>query len=187
MALRAGYYGLKNSVKRTLEKLASDMAGAKIIKTIGDGLTLSDQGALAANIDSDTMEFKDHKLAAKKPEIPSSYTIDELWDYEVEGSGTVVYNTYSLTLRHSVDDYDEILVEFISASTDASGDWSSSVQGRFNVEALEKARVANTITYCSFGERSSKFVISGTTFQAAKSNPSNVQVNGVVKIYGIKY
>lgn len=65
MALRAGYYGLKNSVKRTLEKLASDMAGAKAIKNVGDGLSLSDQGALSANIDSDTMEFKNGKIASK--------------------------------------------------------------------------------------------------------------------------
>lgn len=50
MALRAGYYGLKNSVKKTLEKLASDMSGAKIIKSVGAGLNLSDQGALTADI-----------------------------------------------------------------------------------------------------------------------------------------
>lgn len=65
MALRAGYYGLKNSVKKALENLAADIADAKIIKSVGDGLSLSAQGALSANIDSDTMEFKDHKLAAK--------------------------------------------------------------------------------------------------------------------------
>lgn len=76
MALRAGYYGLKNSVKKTLEKLASDLAGAKIIKSVGDGLSLSDQGALAANIDSETMEFKDHKLAAKIPSYPSYSTTE---------------------------------------------------------------------------------------------------------------
>lgn len=46
MALRAGYYGLKNSVKRTLEKLAKDTAGMKIIKTIGDGLNLTSAGKL---------------------------------------------------------------------------------------------------------------------------------------------
>lgn len=65
MALRAGYYGLKNSVKRTLEKLASDMAGAKIIKSVGNGLTLSDQGVLSAKIDDSTMEFINGKLSVK--------------------------------------------------------------------------------------------------------------------------
>lgn len=52
MALRAGYYGLKNSVKKTLEKLAIDMVGAKIIKSVGAGLSLSDAGALTADIKS---------------------------------------------------------------------------------------------------------------------------------------
>lgn len=46
MALRAGYYGLKNSVKKKLEKLAADMAGAKIIKSFGDGLDLTNAGKL---------------------------------------------------------------------------------------------------------------------------------------------
>lgn len=46
MALRAGYYGLKNSVKKKLEKLAADMAGAKIIKSFGDGLNLTSTGKL---------------------------------------------------------------------------------------------------------------------------------------------
>lgn len=185
MALRAGYYGLKNSVKRTLEKLASDMAGAKVIKTVGDGLSLSDQGVLAANIDTETMEFKNHKLAAK---VSSAYTIDELWDYEVEGQGSVTYDTYTLTLRHTIDDYDEILVELISNAIDTSGDWSSSVQARFNVEALENARVPHSTTYCSFGVRSTKYVINGTTFQAERSHSTDQErVNGVVKIYGIKY
>ena len=46
MALRAGYYGLKNSVKRNLEKLLADMAGAKIIKSFGDGLNLTNAGKL---------------------------------------------------------------------------------------------------------------------------------------------
>lgn len=46
MALRAGYYGLKNSVKKKLEKLAADTTGMKIIKTIGDGLNLTNAGKL---------------------------------------------------------------------------------------------------------------------------------------------
>ena len=46
MALRAGYYGLKMSVKRTLEKLAQDASGMKIIKSFGDGLNLTQAGKL---------------------------------------------------------------------------------------------------------------------------------------------
>lgn len=61
MALKAGYKGIKKNVLDTLMSLV----GAKVIKTIGNGLSLSDAGALAADIDTDTMEFKDGKLASK--------------------------------------------------------------------------------------------------------------------------
>lgn len=46
MALRSGYYGLKNVTKKILEKLAADTEGMKIIKSFGDGLSLSDSGEL---------------------------------------------------------------------------------------------------------------------------------------------
>lgn len=52
MALKAGYIGIKNPFKRALEKLVNDMSGAKIIKSIGAGLSLSDDGALTADIKS---------------------------------------------------------------------------------------------------------------------------------------
>lgn len=61
MALRAGYYGIKKNVLSTISKLA----GAKVIKTIGDGLKLTAAGKLSCDIDTDTMEFKAGKLAAK--------------------------------------------------------------------------------------------------------------------------
>lgn len=122
MALRAGYYGLKNSVKKALEKLASDMAGAKIIKSVGDGLSLSDQGALTANIksigdgldlseqgslsvdiDSDTMEFKNGKLAAKS----AASDIDTI--YTNPGSTPVS----SMILTGNISDYDMIVFDLI--------------------------------------------------------------------------
>lgn len=59
MALRAGYYGIKKSVLRTIEGLA----GSKLIKTIGNGLKLTNAGTLSVDIDSDTMEFKNGKLS----------------------------------------------------------------------------------------------------------------------------
>lgn len=81
MALRAGYKGVKKSV---LDSLLS-LVGAVIIEEIGDGLTLTDEneleadvksigngltlseaGELAADIDPDTMEFTEAgKLACK--------------------------------------------------------------------------------------------------------------------------
>ena len=46
MALKAGHKGIKNTLKLALEKLVADTAGMKIIKTIGDGLQLTDAGKL---------------------------------------------------------------------------------------------------------------------------------------------
>lgn len=106
MALRAGYYGLKNSVKRTLEKLASDMAGAKAIKSVGDGLSLSDQGALAANIDTETMEFKDHKLAAKSS---SRFTMDQI--YYNNGDPAATGTDVSIIEGKHFSDYDMLILD----------------------------------------------------------------------------
>ena len=61
MALRAGYYGVKKSMLAAI----SSLAGAKIIKTIGNGLNLSNAGTLKVDIDADTMEFINGKLAVK--------------------------------------------------------------------------------------------------------------------------
>ncbi len=47
MALKAGYKGLKDAFKRKLDKLLIDTAGMKVIKSIGDGLDLSDEGELS--------------------------------------------------------------------------------------------------------------------------------------------
>ena len=69
MALRAGYYGVKKNVLSAINKLS----GAKIIKTIGDGLKLTTAGKLSRDIDSETMEFKNGKLAAKS----------KSWDYSI--------------------------------------------------------------------------------------------------------
>ena len=69
MALRSGYYGLKNATRKALIKLASDVEGMKVIKSIGDGLKLTQAGKLNCDINNDTMEFKNVKLSAKAVSI----------------------------------------------------------------------------------------------------------------------
>lgn len=73
MALRAGYYGLKNSVKRSLEKMAVDISGMKIIKTIGNGLKLTNNGSLSVDVLSDSLEFKSGKLVVKNSLDPENF------------------------------------------------------------------------------------------------------------------
>lgn len=101
MALKAGYNGIKKSV---LDSLMS-LLGAKVIKTIGNGLSLSDAGALAADIDSDTMEFKEGKLAAK---VTSGFERKVLW-----GGDTITYpptKPATIDLSDAYTDYDMIVV-----------------------------------------------------------------------------
>ena len=51
MALKAGYNGIKRSVASMLTKLASDMSGAVIIKSIGSGLLFDEStGELSADV-----------------------------------------------------------------------------------------------------------------------------------------
>ena len=71
MALKAGYVGIKKSMTGLLNRLSS----AKIIKTIGDGLNLTSAGTLKVDINSETMEFVNHKLSAKSVSI--DYSTDE--------------------------------------------------------------------------------------------------------------
>lgn len=61
MALRAGYHGVKKSLLAAI----SNLSGAKIIKSIGDGLKLTSAGKLSCDIDAETMEFKNGKLSSK--------------------------------------------------------------------------------------------------------------------------
>ena len=78
MALKAGYYGVKKSVLAFVNSLTN----AKIIKSIGDGLAFSDAGALSADIDNATMEFKNGKIAAKAVAVDYSTTeqlLPEKW------------------------------------------------------------------------------------------------------------
>ena len=73
MALKAVYIGVKKSMLGLINKLAS----SKLIKTVGDGLTLTSAGTLKANIDTDTMEIVNHKLASK-----GGMTVDVLFTQE---------------------------------------------------------------------------------------------------------
>lgn len=102
MALRAGYYGVKKSM---LAKIAS-LAAAKIIKTIGDGLKLTSAGKLSCDIDTDTMEFKDHKLAAKSS---SRFTMEQI--YYNNGDPAATETVVSIMEGKHISDYDMLILD----------------------------------------------------------------------------
>lgn len=72
MALRAGYYGIKKSLLDTI----TGLVGSKVIKSIGNGLALTDAGELSTDIDTNTMEYLNGKLAAKSVN----------WDFATENA-----------------------------------------------------------------------------------------------------
>ena len=80
MALKAGYIGVKKSMLGLINSISS----AKIIKTIGNGLKLTSAGTLSADIDTNTLEFKNGKLAAKSKGIV--YDVSEEITSQVIGS-----------------------------------------------------------------------------------------------------
>ena len=99
MALRAGYYGIKKSVLAAI----SNLSGAKIIKSIGDGLKLTSAGKLSCDIDTNTMEFKAGKLSAK-----GGFTKDLLYGNEIIAHPPT--QNSSIQLAEAFTDYDFILV-----------------------------------------------------------------------------
>lgn len=188
MALRSGYYGLKNSVKRSLEKLASDMSGAKIIKTIGDGLSLSDQGALAANIDSETMEFKNHKLAAK---ITSGFSYDLLWGNETIADQPTAPATVELS--NPFTDYDMLLIVcgFISTGVKCFEHWFALTN---DMSQLTVDPTADTDKLLVFSVNAGAQSGTGQWVRMGLHGDDNTGLSfrynnsaGIYKIYGIKF
>lgn len=120
------------------------------------------------------------------PSSGSSYTETLLWDYEEDNSGTIPYDPFTVTLRQSIDNFDEIMMENVSSSGDlTNNNWKSTVFFSFKVTGLKNAYFPNYIAYTSFSDRSSRYYISGTTFQKTINNARNT--NGLVRVYGIKY
>ena len=101
MALRAGYYGIKKNVLAAI----SNLSGAKIIKSIGDGLKLTSAGKLSCDIDTDTMEFKAGKLSAK-----GKGSLDLIAGTNVISEMTALM---TLDISEDVDDYDAIILSSV--------------------------------------------------------------------------
>ncbi len=105
MALRAGYYGVKKSVLAAI----SNLSGAKIIKSIGDGLKLTNAGKLSCDIDTDTMEFKAGKLSAKNLGGGVKYKV-----YQGQGGQNTVI---------TLDDTPNSIIAVYELGTHANGYW----------------------------------------------------------------
>lgn len=110
--------------------------------------------------------------------------IDLLWDYVDDNSGNIYWSGNAITLNGDIRNYDEVVVEIISAKGDVSDQWKSSNQYRLLVDPLINSFESGTFTICSYDQRSAKFQFTNTTLQKLLGNSSE---NGVIRVYGVTY
>lgn len=181
MALKAGYKGVKKSFIDRLSTLLT----AKVIKSIGNGLSLSEQGALAAEIDTETMEFKTGKLAAKLPTIPPSVEMELLY-------GSSIYNPIAsvsdIDLSSVIDEYDLLVFIFGWASTSTPGGCET---GIIPVDLLKKLVYTEPFTTSTphwvFGVNPHADQWLRIAYDNGIIKLVNASSVGVINIYGIKF
>lgn len=110
--------------------------------------------------------------------------IDLLWDYINDNSGNIYWSGSALTLNGDIRNYDEVVVEIVSAQGDVSDQWKSSYQWRLLVDPLINSFEPGTFTICSYDQRSAKFQFTNTTLQKLLGNGAE---NGVIRVYGVTY
>lgn len=147
--------------------------------------TLSDVN-LASVADGQVLTYDSTAGKWKNATSQGGRTQTLLWDYVEDNEGTIPYQPFSVTLRQSINNFDELVVENVSSSSDLTDqNWKSTNQWIINVSALNNAVLANYISYTSYDIRSSRYHIEGTTFEKTRNNSANT--NGLVRVYGVKY
>lgn len=115
--------------------------------------------------------------------ISGSFNITNLWSYGGSDSG-IYWSGDAITLNDSILNYDEIVLEIVSASGDLGDVWRSSNQYRLITNILINAINPYTFTMCSYDTRSAKFIFTDTTIRKDQGPSSE---NGIVNVYGINY
>ena len=115
----------------------------------------------------------------------AAYNITTLWDYTSDNSGSILYGLNTATLHDSIDNYNYLILEVVSTSSDETDvTWKGSCQFVINVAALQNAFNSDYIICESVANRSCKYHITGTTLQKTAEAAANT--NGLVRVYGIK-
>lgn len=116
----------------------------------------------------------------------SGYSSTKIWDYIEDNNNTIPYGTYTVSLNDDINNYDVLVIENVSSSTDLTDpNWASTNLWYVDVNALNNNWNNNYVTYTSWDNRATKFHIANTTFEAL--NNTGMDTNGLVRVYGIKY
>lgn len=112
-------------------------------------------------------------------------SIEKIWDYVTNNNGTIPYDTYTVTLSKSINNYDAIVVEVVSWYDDLSSvDWGQTFQFTINVNALKNAYKPYYFNYTSYDDRATGYHVEGTTFECVAYNIN--YTNGLVRVWGVK-
>lgn len=111
-------------------------------------------------------------------------SITNLWNYITDGNNNIYWSGDPITLNDSILNYDEVVVEIISAEVDLYDNWKGSYQWKLLVTPLINALQPYCFTMCSYSQRSTKFGFTNNTLQKLMGNASE---NGVINVYGVKY
>lgn len=160
--------------KYTIEVLKQGFPNKKTL----DKLSTSDSG----NLLFDGKEIK----GSGGSNSGSGVTHTELWNYSVENAGTIKYGTtQDYTLRDNINNYDFILIENMSTSSDDTNtSWQATNHFIFSVEELNSNKYNNYINFTSYDTRSSRFYIKDTTYKCTTANQGST--NGLVRLVGLK-
>lgn len=109
-----------------------------------------------------------------------------LWDYETDNEGSVLFGLATATLHDAVENYDALLIDVVSVSSDMTdATWKSTFQFHIDVKALSESFNPNYILCESAANRTSRYYIQGTTLQ--KTSQATDNTNGLVRVYGLKF
>lgn len=108
-----------------------------------------------------------------------------LWDYVEDNGGTIPYDIRTFTLRDYVEKYDWLFLEVASQANDMSSTtWNRTVLLQVPVNPVKTSRIQGAFIHTSFSDRTTYYNMSGKSFSRVSGGNN---INGLVKIWGVKY
>ena len=116
----------------------------------------------------------------------SGATIERIWYYIDDNGGKISYGTsQDYTLQKSIDNFDVIYLEVVTAAGDVYNQWNGSNVTSVLVENLKSAQNPNYFNYTSYDNRTSRWYMKEKSLKCTTSNFGDT--NGLVSVWGIKF